>query len=50
MRDEGRPRNALVPRSRLSGAGFKPLQAAAVKSRGGERWSQALDPSGVGMV
>lgn len=25
-----------------SGAGFKPLQAAAVKSRGGERWSQSV--------
>jgi hypothetical protein len=25
-----------------SGAGFKPLQAAAVKSRGGERWSQSI--------
>jgi hypothetical protein len=31
-KDEGR-----VPRSRPSGAGFKPLQAATVKSRGGER-------------
>jgi len=28
-------------RSRLSGAGFKPLHAASVKSRGGERWSQS---------
>ena len=27
----------LVPRSRPSGVGFKPLQAATVKSRGGER-------------
>ena len=28
-------------RSRLSGAGSKPLHAATVKSRGGERWSQS---------
>jgi hypothetical protein len=28
-------------RSRLSGAGFKPLHVAAVKSRGDERWSQS---------
>ncbi len=28
-------------RSRLSGAGSKPLHAASVKSRGGERWSQS---------
>jgi len=32
--DEG-----LAPRSRLAGAGFKPLQAAEVKSLGGERCS-----------
>ena len=33
--DEG-----LAPRSRLAGAGFKPLQAAGVKSLGGERCSK----------
>src|ERR1035438_8249600 len=31
----------LTLRSRLSGAGFKPLHVAAVKSRGDERWSQS---------
>ena len=31
----------LALRSRLSGAGFKPLHVAAVKSRGDERWSQS---------
>ena len=31
-RDEGR-----APRSQLAGAGFKPPQAAVVKSDGGER-------------
>ncbi len=36
--DEG-----LAPRSRLAGAGFKPLQAAEVKSLGGERCSQRCD-------
>jgi hypothetical protein len=29
-------------RSRLSGADFKPLHVAAVKSRGDERWSKAM--------
>jgi hypothetical protein len=29
------------PRDRLSGAGPKPLQAAAVKGRGGERWEKS---------
>jgi len=37
----GRWRKAL--RSRLSGAGFKPPQAAAVKSRGGEHWGQSAE-------
>ena len=36
--DEG-----LAPRSRLAGADFKPLQAADVKSLGGERCSQRCD-------
>jgi len=36
--DEG-----LAPRSRLAGAGFKPLQAAEVKSLGGERCSKRCD-------
>ena len=44
MRDEGGP-----PRRRQSGAGVKPLQAAVVKSDGGERCSKRRDliPSGV---
>src|SRR3954466_11255725 len=37
-----RERWGRAPRDRLSGAGLKPLQAAAVKSRGGERWSKSL--------
>src|ERR1700724_2319016 len=43
-RDEGR-----APRRRRSGAGVKPLQAAVVKSDGGERCSKRRDkiPSGV---
>src|SRR5580704_7088239 len=38
-----------APRGRQSGAGLKPLQAAAVKSGGGERCSKRRDkiPSGV---
>src|SRR5258708_28823834 len=36
-----RERWGRAPRDRLSGAGPKPLQAAAVKSRGGERWSES---------
>jgi len=36
-----RERWGRAPRDRLSGAGSKPLQAAAVKSRGGERWSES---------
>jgi len=36
-----RERWGRAPRDRLSGAGPKPLQAAAVKSRGGERWSKS---------
>ena len=35
-----RERWGRAPRDRLSGAGPKPLQAAAVKSRGGERWGE----------
>ena len=39
--DEGVPSctedEGMAPRSRPSGVGFKPLQAATVKSRGGER-------------
>ena len=31
----------MAPRDRLSGAGPKPLQAAAFKRRGRERWSQS---------
>jgi len=33
-----RKRWGEAPRSRLAGAGFKPPQAALVKSQGGERW------------
>ena len=33
-----RKRWGEAPRSRLTGADFKPLQAALVKSQGGERW------------
>ena len=29
------------PPDRLSGAGLKPVRAAAVKSRGGERWGKS---------
>src|SRR5262249_22428846 len=36
-----RGRWGQAPRDRLSGAGLKPLQAAAVKSRGRERWSKS---------
>src|SRR6266446_788678 len=36
-----RERWGRAPRDRLSGAGPKPFQAAAVKSRGGERWSES---------
>ena len=36
-----RERWGRAPRDRLSGAGPKPLQAAVVKSRGGERWRKA---------
>jgi hypothetical protein len=36
-----RERWGRAPRDRPSGAGLKPLQAAAVKSRGGERWSKS---------
>ena len=32
----------MAPRDRLSGAGLKPVQAAAVKSRGGERWIKSV--------
>jgi len=37
-----RERWGKAPRDRLSGAGLKPLQAAAVKSRGGERWNKSV--------
>ena len=33
----------MAPRSRLAGAGFKPPQAAVVKSDGGERWGKGRD-------
>jgi len=33
----------MAVRSRLSGAGFKPPEAAGVKSRGGERWGQSVE-------
>src|SRR3954466_8811358 len=36
-----RERWGRAPRDRLSGAGLKPLQAAAIKSRGGERWRKS---------
>ena len=35
--NEGRPFEASFQ------AGFKPLQAASVKSRGGERWGKSLE-------
>jgi hypothetical protein len=38
VRDEGRPFRSRFPR-----AGFKPPQAASVKSRGGERWGQSWE-------
>jgi group II intron reverse transcriptase/maturase len=44
-----RKRWGRAPRDRLSGAGLKPLQAAAVKTRGRERWKKSLgqDPEQV---
>ena len=41
----------MTLRSQLSRAGFKPLHAAAVKSRGGEPWSQGVEdvPQGGGI-
>src|SRR5215510_10820117 len=44
-----RERWGQAPRDRLSGADLKPLQAAAVKSRGRERWrkSSGHDPEQV---
>src|ERR1700676_5381509 len=39
-----------APRGRQSGAGLKPLQAAAVKSGGGERCSKRRDLIPLGMV
>lgn len=39
--DKLRGRCGQAPRDRLSGAGPKPLQAAAVKRRGRERWSKS---------
>jgi len=42
-RDGGRPGVAQPPRGRQSGADLKPLQAAVVKSDGGERCSKRRD-------
>jgi hypothetical protein len=38
-----RERWGRAPRDRLSGAGLKPVRAAAVKSRGGERRMKSSD-------
>ena len=38
-----RERWGPAPRDRLSGAGLKPIRAAAVKSRGGERRIKSSD-------
>ena len=35
--------SSIFPRDRLSGAGLKPVRAAAVKSRGGERRIKSSD-------
>jgi hypothetical protein len=40
-----RGRWGRAPRDRLSGAGLKPVRAAAVKSRGGERRIKSSDQS-----
>jgi hypothetical protein len=43
-------RSGWAPRRRRSGAGVKPLQAAVVKSDGGERCSKRRDKSPSGVI